>query len=99
VVREDTSSGSLTIYQDVHFQDPDGDAHYMDWELISATADGVAVSDGTIEASSEEQMAGAITTGVWRCEQGENYSATISGTILDRAGNQSNTVEYTLECR
>ena len=98
VVREDASGGSLVIYQDVFFQDHDGDAYLIDWDLVSTTASNVTLSDSYIETSPEEQIAGTFHTAKWACD-GSTYTATVRGTVFDRAGNRSDPVEYTLECR
>ncbi len=97
-LRNDTSSGSLVIYQDITFSDPDGDAYKMDFELVRATTSGVRVADGTIDTPSQVQKRGATLTGTWTCG-GEQYDVTLRVTILDRAGNRSNAIEYTMECR
>jgi hypothetical protein len=95
-LREETTSSGLVIYQDVHFHDDDGDAYLIDFTLVSDLPDAV-IRDGPIEQSSQEQKTGAIHTGTWRCGSGD-YQVTLQVTILDRAGNRSNTVEFTMFC-
>lgn len=97
-LRYDTSSGSLVIFQDVTFHDPDGDSYWVDYELVHTTAAGVEVRSGAIEISSRQQKLGATITGKWTCG-GSKYDVTLRVTILDRAGNRSNAVEYTMNCR
>lgn len=97
-LRYDASSGSLVAFQDIAFRDPDGDAYKVHYELVHATVAGVQVADGTIDISSQQQKLGTTITGKWACG-GNKYDVTLRVTILDRAGNQSNTVEYTMNCR
>ena len=95
-LRDDLSSGSLVIVQDISFYDEDGDANFIDFELVSNLPNAHTV-DGSISASSQQQESGAITTGRWGCGGGA-YEVTLQVTIWDEAGNPSNTVEYTMIC-
>ncbi len=76
--------------------DADGDAYGIDYEIVSDPSNGTVV-DGVISASSQEQKAGTIATGSWQCGGGL-YDVTMQVTLLDYAGNLSNTVEYTMTC-
>jgi hypothetical protein len=97
-IREEASPNGLIIYQDVYFHDPDGDAYYTDWQVVSTTDKGIQVVNGTIDANSQQQKTGTIVTGTWEC--GNNtYSVTFWVTILDRVGNESNGFEYTIYCK
>jgi len=96
-LRDDTSGGSLVILQYFKFHDPDGDAYWLHIELVRATVGGLEVADGTIRVPSQQQKQGATTTGRWNCG-GDTYEVTLRATILDRAGNMSNAVEYTMNC-
>jgi hypothetical protein len=93
---DDLSSGRLDIVQDISFHDEDGDAYYIDFELVSNLPN-VHTVDGPISASSQQQKSGTIHTGRWGCGGGQ-YEVTLQATILDGAGNQSNAVEYTMFC-
>ena len=95
-LREDLSTGSLLIYQDISFHDAEGDVYYIDFVLVSDLPN-IQTQDGAIRTSSEEQKSGAILTGTWTCGDGD-YQVTLQATILDRAGNRSNTIEYTMFC-
>jgi hypothetical protein len=95
-LRDDLSSGSLVIVQDISFYDEDGDANFIDFELVSNLPNAHTV-DGSISASSQQQESGAITTGRWGCGGGQ-YEVTLQVTIWDEAGNHSNTAEYTMIC-
>lgn len=95
--RRETSSGGLTIYQDIHFHDSDGDVIRVDYEIVSATISGVSVEGGAIDISPAEQKSGAIITGEWGCG-GETYEVTLSVTFTDKLGNRSDPFEYTMAC-
>ncbi len=95
---EDTSSGYLVVYQRIAFTDPDGDAYYVHYELVSTTAGVVEVGDSEFDVGSDQQRMGAFITGTWDCGT-DVYSVTLQASILDRAGNQSSAWEYTIECR
>ena len=97
-LRNDTSSGSLVIWQDIYFSDADGDANLIDYELLATTASSVTVVDGPIQISSQGQRTGALISGKWVCGGG-SYSTTLRAVIRDRAGQSSNPVEYTLNCQ
>jgi hypothetical protein len=98
-IREDKSSNGLIIYQDVYFQDSDGDAYYTDWQITSTTNPEAKVVNGTITSTNDQQKAGTFTTGTWTCGSGGAYSIKFWVTILDRAGNESNGFEYVINCK
>lgn len=95
---EDTTSGSLVVFQRISFTDRDGDAYYVHYELVRTTAGAVEVGDSEFDVASDEQRMGAFITGTWDCGT-TVYSVTLQASILDRAGNQSNAWEYTIDCR
>ena len=96
-VRFDSSSGGLLALLDVYFHDGEGDANYLDWQLISTS---VAVS-GTIKdspiATSLNQRRGSVVTGKWGCGT-KQYQVTLGVAIHDQAGHVSNTVGVTFSC-
>jgi hypothetical protein len=97
VIREDSSTGNLILYQDVSYSDLDGDADIIDWILVSSTDPKASVWDGKVENSVEQQKQGAIFTGVWNCN-GMNSSTVIQAVLIDKAGNKSEPLEYDLIC-
>jgi hypothetical protein len=97
-LREDSSSGSLIIYQDIYFYDPDGDTNFIQWKVLSSTIADISVTNGSVHASSEEQKAGTFATGTWGCNNGK-YSIKFQVTLLDSAGHESNPFEYSIECK
>jgi len=95
-LREDWSTGTLAILQDIYFYDEDADADYIDFEIVTDVPDAYT-TDGPLDISGEQQKSGAIHTGRWDCGGG-SYEVTLQATIFDSAGNQSNTIEYTMTC-
>lgn len=97
-IREDTSSGSLVIYQDIYFYDSDGDTNFIQWKVLSTTNPNITINNTSVNASSEEQKAGTFTTGTWKCISG-TYSIRFQATLLDSAGHESNPIDYSIECK
>lgn len=97
-LRYETSAGSLAVLQDITFHDPQGDAYKVHYTIISATAADLQVADGMIDISGEQQKLGTMITGRWNCGESK-YDVTLRVTVLDRKGNESNAVEYTISCK
>ena len=95
--RKSTTSAGLVVYADIHFQDQDGDSYIVTYNLISSTVPVQNVDSDPISANAESQMAGTIVTARWDCE-GRGYTVTVNATILDQAGNQSNSFPITFDC-
>lgn len=95
-LREDSSSGNLVIFQDIYFHDEDGDANQIDYTLIAGPP-GAYVINGPIDIASGRQISGTSMTGTWKCGDVES-KVILQVTILDEAGNRSNTMEYTMFC-
>jgi len=96
-LRQETSGNEMTVYQDISFQDADGDANYLDYELVSATTEGIVIEDSPIDTLPEEQQSGAKITGTWNCGQ-DNYEVKLSVIVADEQGNESEAYEYTVVC-
>jgi hypothetical protein len=96
-LRTETSGNEMTVYQDISFQDADGDANKLNYDLLSATTEGLVVEDGAINVSPQEQKIRARITGTWNCGDG-NYEARLRITLVDKKGNQSEASEYTIVC-
>jgi tetratricopeptide (TPR) repeat protein len=96
-LREQGKGNKKTIYQDIDYYDPNGDAAQLNFRLIASTMK-VNVGDGRINASAEKQKAGDVATGTWGCG-GNTYSVTVEVVIIDKQGNSSNAVRYTMNCR
>ena len=96
-LRYDKTSNGMVVYQDIYYQDVNGDAYWLDYTLVSTTADSVTIKDGSTRSSSSQQKSGAVDTGVWTCGSGK-YSVTLQITVLDEAGHRSNALVYTMNC-
>lgn len=96
-VRFDSSSGGLIVYLDVYFYDGEGDANFLDLQLVSTS---VAVT-GKIKdvsfAPSANQRKGAVVTGQWSCGT-KQYDVTVGVVITDQAGHTSNTIGVNFSC-
>ena len=97
-IRNDVSNGQRVIYQDILYYDWNGDAEVIDFEIISTTNENIFTEDGQVEHSKVEQQEGATLTGTWNCGA-ETYTVVLEVAIWDKAGNQSNAVEFTMECK
>lgn len=96
-VRLDSSSGGLIAFLDVYFHDGEGDANFVDWQLISTSTN----VSGTIRdmsiAPSASQRGGSVVTGQWSCGT-KVYDVTVGVTIRDQAGHTSNPFGVTFSC-
>lgn len=90
--------GSGVIWQDIYFNDGDGDSYYVTYRIVQTTARNAKTVDGGFNIPAQQQVAGAYITGKWTCGGGR-YSITLQATILDHAGNYSNPYVYTMECQ
>lgn len=98
ILRYEGLESNRIVYQDFYFFDPDGDADFIQYELIRVIPKvNVEVEDGRIDIPPNAQMQGSIVTGTWYCGS-EKYQVTLLATINDEKGNFSNPVEYTLIC-
>ncbi|MGZ6267433.1 MAG: toll/interleukin-1 receptor domain-containing protein [Candidatus Limnocylindrales bacterium] len=96
-LRPDTSTGSLVVYQDVHFSDSDGDVYRWDFRIAGSTIPGAQSQGGELNIPSAFQKSGAVATAEWLCGNG-GYSMPLQVTFTDRANHQSVPYEYTLDC-
>ena len=94
--QQSSDNGSILFLQ-IHFQDAEGDAVLLDWELVASTLSGVDVDDDSINLPAAKQMAGATAIAVWECGN-MSYTVVLSLSILDLAGNRSDAVEYSFKC-
>lgn len=89
----------MTVYPDFAFHDPDGDVWFIRRMLVATDLKRpLNINlDGIINILPETQKQGAVYTGGWECGP-EKYYATLRAYMVDHAGNESNTVEYTIHC-
>lgn len=102
VEREETKTGKLTLYKDIYFTDPDGDATTVVNKLISLDPEGgifASLSDDIITASMEEQKQEALVISPLVCGSAPDpLSFTVEDRIRDQAGNLSEPVILTFSC-
>jgi hypothetical protein len=97
VEREEVIDGFLYIYDDIYFTDPDGDAVAMTYTPVSSSLPyRLNFTDDPIEASAQEQKGEALFTVAGRCWQ--KLELAFESRIVDRAGNRSEPVLFTLSC-
>lgn len=97
-LRYASSAGKTIVYQDIYFHDGDGDVNKVTYEIKYITPGYSAkVANGLVSIASQKQKSGGMFTGEWTC--GGKYDVELLVTIHDRAGNQSNSLAYTMNCR
>jgi len=92
-----TTAIGVVILANIHFQDPDGDAETVAYELIQSTVTGVIMPPDRLDLSPQEQAQGATYTLDWEC-QGTAAMVEFKAVILDKAGNRSNLFPFVLDC-
>ena len=97
VVRFDTAGGGLAALLDVYFHDGEGDADFLDFQLISTSVETSGKIKDLSISPSANQRRGSVVTGEWGCGA-KQYQVTVGVTIHDQAGNVSNTVGVTFFC-
>ena len=96
--RKTTSGNNTTVYQDIFFQDSDGDVIKADWTLIATTPfKSVSVADGTVTKPAARQIGGTYHTGTWQCGS-DSYIITFEIILIDSAGNSSAPYTYNFSC-
>lgn len=98
---ENNSGGQLIISEDVYFSDSDGDAHLIEYELVSVSPaiSGIQVQADFIDASSDQQKTGTYQTITWKCgSTKKTYTVTLRARIIDRAGHQSSPFKVVFKC-
>jgi hypothetical protein len=93
-----TSAGTTIVYQDIYFHDGDGDVNKVTYEIKYITPGYSAnIANGAVNVLPSKQKSGGMFTGQWTC--GGTYDIELLVTIYDRAGNQSNSFAYMMNCR
>jgi hypothetical protein len=97
-MHEDDGGRYPVVYPEFHFHDPSGTTRFIHREVVSTDAPKpMAVQDGTIDISANQQMRGATYVGGWHCGP-ETYYVTLRAFMVNLAGSKSNIVEYTIHC-
>ena len=94
---EDQPYASDLVQPEIHFHAPNGDARLIRQEVVESTGPAFKLEGGPIEASAAKQKAGAVYTKDLRCGPGA-YQVKVRAYLVDRAGDHSNTVGYTIHC-
>jgi hypothetical protein len=98
-LRYSKSGSEIIVYQDIYFNDINGDANFVEYRLVSITNGYFAnIKNGGLDNSAAEQKTGAMLTGKWECGEG-GYEITLEVFIRDAYGHRSNGVSYTMNCR
>jgi hypothetical protein len=79
----------------LYFKDADGDLRYAQYDVVSATNFGSGTDD-KLNLDSGDWYDGAIKIYLW-CEG--QQTVTLSATLYDWAGNQSNSMSFTFTCK
>jgi hypothetical protein len=87
------------IYPTFYFHAPGGDVVAVRRQIVSATGANRNFNPvSRIDIAPDQQKRGAVWVGGWGC--GPNASATtVRAFLLDRRGNKSNELEYTVVCK
>lgn len=101
-IRESTENDGLVIYQEINFTDSDGDTNYIKWDLVDISDPSerqfIQITNGTVNAMTDEQKKGTFTLGTWHCE-GRVYKITLEATLFDASGNRSQPYQYSIDCK
>lgn len=96
-VRFDGSSGGVIAFLDVYYFDGEGDANFLDLQLISTSIEVTGKIKDVSFAPNANQRRGSVVTGQWACGT-KQYDVTVGVTIHDAAGHTSNTIGVTFSC-
>ncbi len=97
-VRYDRSTSELSALGDVWFSDADGDVTTAHTFIVFATTRNMTTLDVPITIPAPIQIQGVTIILRWGCGT-ERYDVTLRMILLDKQGNQSNGIEYTIHCR
>lgn len=97
VERDEVAGGYRYVYQDIYFKDPDGDAVAATYQWVSSSLPyPLQLTDDPIGDSAVRQKGEALFTVGGRC--GQKMVLAFETRIVDRAGNMSQPVPFTLSC-
>jgi hypothetical protein len=97
VLRPEQTPKGLVYWQDIEFQDGEGDVNLIHNELIEASTRNVFLNDLPLTPSAD-QRTGSTATSWWDCGIGEPYYVTVRITAVDAPGNVSNAWDIGLLC-
>jgi hypothetical protein len=96
-LRYEITSNGKVAFQVITYQDADGDASTVHYEVVSTTNPDVNLKDGPISASPASQKSGTTLIGTWTCGTSK-YEVTLRVVIIDKTDKRSNPMEYTIRC-
>ena len=101
-IRESHEGGELVYYQEVNFYDEDGNTNVVERNLVDlsdpAQRQYIQIQNGVINDVPEVQKIRSTTTEPWYCD-GRVYVATLEVSLLDKDGNRSERIRYTIDCK
>lgn len=101
-IRESHEDGELIFYQEINFYDEDGNTNVVEWDLVDLSDPSqrqyIQIQNGVVDALPQIQKIRSTATRAWYCE-GRVYDATLEVSLLDRDGNRSKPVRYTIKCK
>ncbi|MHB8286308.1 MAG: hypothetical protein ACYDD1_16765 [Caulobacteraceae bacterium] len=97
VTFKDQPYASDLVQPEIHFHAVNGDVRLIREEVVESTGPAFKLEGGPIEASAAKQKAGAVYSKDLRCGPGA-YRVKVRAYLVDRAGDHSNTVGYTIHC-
>jgi hypothetical protein len=101
-IRENHESEELVYYQEINFYDEDGNTNMVERELVDLSDPSqrqyVQIQNGVVDDLPQIQKIRSTTTETWYCE-GHIYVATVEVSLVDRDGNRSEPVRYTIDCK
>lgn len=101
VIRKNLEEGEVVISQEINFYDEDGNTNLVEWDLVDLSdpsqREYMQLQNGAIDDLPAVQKIRSTAKRIWRCE-GHTYVATLEVSLLDRDGNRSEPVRYTIEC-
>jgi hypothetical protein len=94
--REEWEAGVLTVYEEISYADPAGDAITIINKPISAPITAAWMDDIVLASAAEQQQGAILTTRVARCRK--SVEVVLEYQVFDAAGNTSAPVTVTFEC-
>lgn len=100
-IRHNQEARGTAIYERINFYDEDGDTNLVERELVDLSDPSqrqfIQILNSEVNDPPEVQKIRSSVTSTWYCD-GHVYVATIAVTLVDKDGNRSNPVRYTLDC-
>jgi hypothetical protein len=102
IIRASHEAGELVYYQEINFYDGNGNTNIVERELVDLSDPSqrqfIQIQNGVIDDLPQIQKIRSTTTETWHCE-GRVYVATVKVSLLDKDGNRSKPVRYSIDCK